>query len=166
MNIYLIGMMGSGKSTVGKILAKKMDMPFVDLDHYIEVRTKKSISDIFKEDGESRFRALEAEGLSDIENSKVMVSCGGGIILSKSIREKLQSTGKVVFLKTPIPELAGRLRTTTDRPLLHEKQGEKELNNIWNDRKHLYEKTAHFTVQIDRKSPEEISEDIIKKIHS
>ena len=61
MNIYLIGMMGSGKSTVGKILAKKMDLPFMDLDHYIEVKSNKSISEIFKNDGEPYFRELESD---------------------------------------------------------------------------------------------------------
>ena len=90
MNIYLIGMMGSGKSTVGKILAKKMAIPFIDLDHYIEVKNNKSITNIFKENGEAHFRELESDALSQIEESTVLVACGGGIVQNKTNREKLQ----------------------------------------------------------------------------
>ena len=78
-NIVLLGMMGSGKSTVGKILAKKMEMPFVDLDEAIEKSAEKSIKDIFEIDGENTFRRLEADHLRKVSGS--VVSCGGGIIL-------------------------------------------------------------------------------------
>ena len=103
-------MMGSGKSTVGKILAKKMGIPFIDLDHYIEVKNNKSISNIFKENGESHFRELESDALSQIEESTVLVACGGGIVQNKTNRKKLLSTGKVVLLHASIPEIAKRLK--------------------------------------------------------
>ncbi len=166
MNIYLIGMMGSGKSTVGKILSKKMDIPFLDLDHYIEVKNNKSITDIFKENGEPHFRELETEALFHIEKSNVLVACGGGIILDKENRQKLQSTGKVVFLQASISQLAERLQAVIDRPLLQEKGVEEELDKIWNERNKFYLGTAHITVNTDRQTPEEISEDIIKLINS
>ncbi|MBC8346779.1 MAG: shikimate kinase [Candidatus Marinimicrobia bacterium] len=166
MNIYLIGMMGSGKSTVGKILAKKMDLPFVDLDHYMEVKNNKSISEIFKNDGESHFRELESYALSHIEKSKVLVACGGGVVLSKTNRNKLRSTGIVVFLNASIPEIAKRLKDAIDRPLLQENERIQELTKIWNERKDYYKKTAHIMVNTDRQSPEEISESIYTQIDS
>ncbi len=166
MNIYLIGMMGSGKSTVGKHLSVMLGIPFLDLDHYIEVKHQKSIADIFKEYGEARFRELEFEALSQIETSSVLVACGGGIILDSRNRKKLQSSGKVVFLKASIPELTKRLGNVTNRPLLKEKAVRKELNHIWQKRKDFYEKTAHLTVDTKKRSPKEISEDIFNRIKS
>ena len=166
MNIYLIGMMGSGKSTVGKILAKKMAIPFIDLDHYIEVKNNKSISNIFKENGESHFRKLESDALSQICESTLLVACGGGIVLNKTNREKLLSTGKVVLLHTSISEIAKRLKDSIDRPLLKEKERIQELTKIWNGRKNYYQETAHILVNTDRQSPNEISEDIFKQVQS
>ena len=158
--------MGSGKSTVGKILAKKMAIPFIDLDHYIEVKNNKSITNIFKENGEAHFRELESDALSQIEESTVLVACGGGIVQNKINREKLLSTGKVVFLHTSIPEIAKRLKDSIDRPLLKEKERIQELTKIWNGRKDYYQETAHILVNTDRQSPNEISEDIFKQVHS
>lgn len=166
MNIYLIGMMGSGKSTVGKILAKKMDLPFMDLDHYIEVKSNKSISEIFKNDGEPHFRELESEALSHIEKSKILVACGGGIVLNKINRDKLRSTGKVVLLKASIPEIAKRLKDAIDRPLLQENERLQELTKIWSERKDYYKKTAHIILNTDGQSPNDISEDILKQVIS
>ncbi len=166
MNIYLIGMMGSGKSTVGKILAKKMDLPFMDLDHYIEVKSNKSISEIFKNDGEPHFRELESDALLHIEKSKVLVACGGGIVLNKTNRDKLRSTGKVVLLKASIPEIANRLKDAIDRPLLQENERIQELTKIWSERKNYYKETAHIILNTDGQSPNDISEDIFKRVLS
>ena len=166
MNIYLIGMMGSGKSTVGKILAKKLDLPFMDLDHYIEVKSNKSISEIFKNDGEPHFRELESDALFHIEKSKVLVACGGGIVLNKTNRDKLRSTGKVVLLKASIPEIANRLKDAIDRPLLQENERIQKLTKIWSDRKDYYKETAHIILNTDGQSPNDISEDILKRVLS
>jgi len=166
MKIYLIGMMGSGKSTVGKILSKKTNMPFVDMDHYIEVKSNKSISDIFKEDGEPYFRKLESEALSHVENSNVLVACGGGVVLNKINREKLVSTGKVVLLQASVLEIANRLQYAINRPLLKEKERIQELTKIWNDRKYFYQETAHISIKTDGQSPDQICENILKQVSS
>jgi len=166
MNIYLIGMMGSGKSTVGKILAKKMDLPFMDLDHYIEVKSNKSISEIFKNDGEPHFRELESDALFHIEISKVLVACGGGIVLNKTNTDKLRSTGKVVLLKASIPEIANRLKDAIDRPLLQENERIQELTKIWSERKDYYKETAHIILNTDGQSPNDVSEGIFKRVLS
>tara|TARA_B110001454_G_scaffold57582_1_gene56326 strand:+ start:1569 stop:2066 length:498 start_codon:yes stop_codon:yes gene_type:complete len=165
MNYYLIGMMGSGKSTVGKLLAKKLETPFLDLDHYIEVKNNKSINDIFKEKGENYFRQLETNALSEIKGSKIVVACGGGIILNHENRKKISSNGKVVFLKASISSLIKRLLSNKDRPLLNDKNIENELIKIWNERKNYYNETAEITINTDGYTPESISSLIIENLN-
>ncbi len=166
MNIYLIGMMGTGKSTVGKILAKNMGVPFIDLDHFIEVKSHKTISEIFKEDGESHFRKLESDALMHIRESNLVAACGGGIILTKDNREILTNSGKVVLLQGAISEIAKRLQDAMDRPLLHDKEKVNSLTKIWNSRKEYYNDTAHFTVNVNDRSPDEVSDQIMKQVQS
>ena len=165
MNYYLIGMMGSGKSTVGKLLAKKLETPFLDLDHYIEVKNNKSINDIFKEKGENYFRQLETNALSEIKGSEIVVACGGGIILNHENRKKISSNGKVVFLKASISSLIKRLLSNKDRPLLNDKNIENELIKIWNERKNYYNETAEIIINTDGYTPEIISNLIIEKLN-
>jgi shikimate kinase len=165
MNYYLIGMMGSGKSTVGKLLAKKLETPFLDLDHYIEVKNNKSINDIFKEKGENYFRQLETNALSEIKASEIVVACGGGIILNHENRKKISSNGKVVFLKASISSLIKRLLSNKDRPLLNDKNIENELIKIWNERKNYYNETAEITINTDGYTPESISSLIIENLN-
>jgi shikimate kinase len=165
MNYYLIGMMGSGKSTVGKLLAKKLETPFLDLDHYIEVKNNKSINDIFKEKGENYFRQLETNALSEIKGSEIVVACGGGIILNHENRKKISSNGKVVFLKASISSLIKRLLSNKDRPLLNDNNIENELIKIWNERKNYYNETAEITINTDGYTPESISSLIIENLN-
>ena len=165
MNYYLIGMMGSGKSTVGKLLAKKMKMPFLDLDHYIEIKNKMSIQDIFKEKGENYFRELEVNALSTIKDSKVVVACGGGIILDHRNRKNISSNGKVIFLEASTSSLKNRLLSNTNRPLLNDKDIEKELIKIWNQRKKYYYNTAEIIINTDDLNPEILSKQIIEKLN-
>lgn len=165
MNYYLIGMMGSGKSTVGKLLAKKLETPFLDLDHYIEVKNNKSINDIFKEKGENYFRQLETNALSEIKGSKIVVACGGGIILNHENRKKISANGKVIFLKASISSLIKRLLSNKDRPLLNDKNIGNELIKIWNERKNYYNETAEITINTDGYTPESISSLIIENLN-
>jgi shikimate kinase len=165
MNYYLIGMMGSGKSTVGKLLAKKLETPFLDLDHYIEVKNNKSINDIFKEKGENYFRQLETNALSEIKGSEIVVACGGGIILNHENRKKISSNGKVIFLKASISSLIKRLLSNKDRPLLNDKNIGNELIKIWNERKNYYNETAEITINTDGYTPESISSLIIENLN-
>ncbi len=165
MNIYLIGMMGSGKSTVGKILSKKLEIPFLDIDHYIEVKAHKTISEIFTEDGESRFRQLESEVLETIEHSNLVAACGGGIVLNQTNRNQLASSGKVIFLDTSIQVLAKRLQSVIDRPLLGGKEVENELSRLWADRENLYKDTCHFSVNTNQSTAEEVAINIYNQIN-
>ena len=165
MNYYLIGMMGSGKSTVGKLLAKKLETPFLDLDHFIEVKNNMSIKSIFKEKGENYFRELEVNALSEIKSSKVVVACGGGIILDHRNRKNISSNGKVIFLQASTLSLKNRLLSNLDRPLLNDRDLEKELKKIWDYRKKYYYDTAEITINTDDLNPDILSNQIIEKLN-
>ena len=165
MIIYLIGMMGSGKSTVGKLLAEQMQMTFLDLDEIIETNTQKTIRDIFEQDGELYFRKLESEALVNVNQENSVISCGGGIILDELNRFQLKSSGKVVFLQVSIEELSKRLQTLVGRPLLKGKKIDEELTSLWSDRKELYIETAHITINVESQTPKQITELIIKSLN-
>jgi len=164
-NIYLIGMMGSGKSTIGKLLAQNLQMNFIDLDDAIETNAKKTVADLFEQDAVSHFRKLESEALVNTRQKNSVIACGGGIILDKLNRNQLQSSGKVVYLQASISQLVKRLKSKNDRPLLNGKQIEDELNHIWNERKKLYEETAHMIINVDKQKPEQITKHIIDKLN-
>ncbi|MFQ6677596.1 MAG: shikimate kinase [Fidelibacterota bacterium] len=161
-NIYLIGMMGSGKTTVGKLLADKLQTAFIDLDEMIETNTQKTVRDIFEQNGELHFRKLESETLVNVNQKNSVVACGGGIVLKKSNRSFMRLTGKVVFLNSSIDELVNRLKTAPDRPLLKGGQVKEKMNNIWIERKKYYKETAHITINVDGQTPKQITELIIK----
>jgi shikimate kinase len=162
MNIYLIGMMGSGKSTVGKILAIKMRIPFVDLDFEIEKKVGKTVSQIFINDGEKTFRELESDLLKLYSES--VVACGGGIILKKENCSFIHENGKVVFLTTSISELSKRLDESKKRPLIANKNAVKTLTKILAEREQTYLNTADFIVKTDNKTPNQITTEILKNI--
>ena len=122
LNITLCGMMGSGKSAVGKIMAKKIDYNFIDIDRLIEKKAKKSISNIFEEDGERYFRYLEQKITIDILRSKkTIVSLGGGAIINKSIRNSIKKNSYNIYLKVSIDDLKKRLENSKQRPLIIKK---------------------------------------------
>lgn len=118
MRIYLIGLPGVGKSTVGKELSKELEYEYVDLDLYIEKLMNKSIPDIFSEFGEDFFRELEKKALNDMLNKQnVVVACGGGIIKDKTNKELMK--GKVIYLTAPIEFISERINNSNiDRPLM------------------------------------------------
>jgi shikimate kinase len=137
-NIVLIGFMGSGKTTVGRITAQRMNMPFVDLDKLIEQRAGKTISTIFAEQGEAAFRQLETEVLNDVlAGEGQLISTGGGAVLAPHNREAMLQRGVVVLLKSEIEVLLQRLQNDKTRPLL---QGDARANvaRILEERKDAY----------------------------
>lgn len=120
MRIYLIGMPGSGKSTVGKKLANKINYQYIDMDEYIENKLNKKIPLIFSEDGEAYFRLKEKEALNDFLNlDNLIISTGGGVIKDKSNKDLMN--GKVIFIDVNISELEKRLKNDNTRPLLKTK---------------------------------------------
>ena len=159
MIFYLIGMMGSGKSSVGKLLANKLQFSIIDIDKEIEKNEKLSIKEIFEKKGENYFREIESKYLLR-KRKLTVVSCGGGIILNKKNREFLKTSGYTIYLKSSIPTLEKRLLNKNSRPLLNNDN----LKNIYNKRKKLYTSTANTTVVTDRRSVKEVCELIIKKL--
>ena len=163
MIFYLIGMMGSGKSSVGKLLANKLQFSIIDIDKEIEKDEKLSIKEIFEKKGENYFREIESKYLLRKRNSAV-VSCGGGIVLNKKNREFLRTSGYTIYLKSSIPTLEKRLLNKNSRPLLNNDNLKETLINVYNKRKTLYTSTAITTIITDRRSVKEVCELIIKKL--
>jgi shikimate kinase len=142
--IYLVGMPGAGKSVVGRELAGRLGVPFVDLDAEIERTVGRRITDIFAEDGEAAFRALEAEALVDAgSQDPAVVACGGGVVLEPANRVTLRATGVTVFLDVPLEDLRRRVRPASDRPLIHE---EGDLERLLEQRESLYREFAGHVV--------------------
>jgi len=162
MNIYLIGMMGSGKSTIGKILANKIDMPFVDLDTEIEKNTGKSITEIFRNDGQDIFRAIESQQLRDVDNS--VVSCGGGIIMDEKNCIIIKKNGRTILLTASMEELSNRLKDSYKRPLFSKNNIIETLTKLWLERQSQYLKTADIAVKTDGKIPQRIADEILSRL--
>ncbi|MBT4828257.1 MAG: shikimate kinase [Candidatus Marinimicrobia bacterium] len=163
MNIYLIGMMGSGKSTVGKTLSKKMHKPFIDLDSEIEKGTGKNISEIFDIDGEEQFRKMETKQLKQYSES--IVACGGGIVLKDENREFINENGATILLTASMEELSHRLSDSGNRPLLADDNTEEALTKLWLERQLHYLNTADFTIETDGKNPEQLTKEILVQIN-
>ncbi len=158
--IILIGMMGSGKTSVGHVLAHRLHLKHIDTDHIIEETQGQSITRIFESHGESKFRELEGNVVDKISKlSNVVVSTGGGIILNPINTMRLREMGTVVYLKGSVVQLKENLKEVTEnRPLLKIH----ELAVILKVRSALYEHAAHFCIDIDGRSIEEIASEILK----
>ena len=168
MKVYLIGYMGSGKSSAGKLLAEKMKVDFLDFDRYIENETGKTIAEIFDTEGEEKFRELENQYLKKILNKEnTVVSLGGGTPCFHNNIELINKSGKSVYLDMDVESLVKRLfKARNKRPLirgLNETELKYFIEANLEKRKAVYEQ-AHFTVNASGLSVEEVSEEIRKKI--
>ncbi len=148
-NIVLIGMMGSGKSSVGKQLSKKLDRPFIDTDEIIEKREERSITEIFELYGENYFRKLEIEIVKEVsEYDNHIISTGGGIVVNPDNVARLKLTGHIFYLKNDIDELAERLSNNTEnRPLLVDNHLHRKLTQILSKRETLYLQSADEIIE-------------------
>ena len=150
-NICIMGLMGSGKSIIGKDLSKYLNLKFYDTDKEIELMTKKSISSIFKEEGESYFRTIEEKiciQLLTLDNC--VISLGGGGIINKKIRRLIKVNSFSIYLQVKLKNLLTRIKSSNKRPLLNNNLNKIEtLENLFNDRKKFYEK-ADFIVNNDK----------------
>ncbi len=158
--IALIGMSGAGKTTVGKLLSKKMNYEFVDIDDLIEKKENKSISQIFADEGEDFFRQLETRMLSElINNDKIVVSTGGGIIKNEKNREFLKNNFFNIFMNVSIDVALERLQQNENRPLLLGNPKDK-WHNLYVERLFLYHQTVDYIVNADKNNVDFIYEDI------
>jgi len=145
-NVYLVGPMGSGKTTIGLRLAKKLNLEFFDNDHELEKQTGANVSLIFDLEGEEGFRKRETAMLRKLTSRKnVLVATGGGTILSPENRELLSQSGLVVYLRTSVRQQIRRLRRDKTRPLLQSGDREEKLTRLAQERNPLYEELADIT---------------------
>jgi shikimate kinase len=142
--IYLVGMPGAGKSVVGRELAARLGVPFIDLDAEIERTSGRQVQEIFEERGESGFRALEAEALVKAgTQDPSVVACGGGVVLEPANRITLRATGVAVYLDVPLEQLHARVRPASDRPLIRR---EGDIERLLEERESLYREFAAHVV--------------------
>lgn len=162
MNIILIGMMGSGKTTIGAELAKELpEYRYIDIDAEIEKSTQKKISEIFLKHGEHFFRMLEAEKIRLFcKNNNQIISAGGGAFEDEDNRKLMLSKGKVIYLKASPDEIYNRIKTQTHRPLLKQNFSVEKISSIMKLREKNYEK-AHVTVDTTEKTPYNIVQEIL-----
>lgn len=150
-NIYLIGLMGAGKTTVGRQLAKRLGRTFYDSDHEIEARTGVKIPTIFEIEGEEGFRRREAQTIEELVAERgVVLATGGGVVLNPQNRENLKRTGWVVYLNVPPRLLYERTRHDRSRPLLRVADPLAKLEELHAVRDPLYRETAHLVVDGSR----------------
>jgi shikimate kinase len=159
--VYLVGMPGSGKSTVGEELAGRLGVPFVDLDVEIARRDGRSITEIFERDGEAGFRALEAKELLEAStHDPAVIACGGGVVLEPANRITLRNTGTCVFLDVPLDVLAARVPPDADRPLI---RAAGDLERILAEREPLYREFAANVVD-GSGDPGEVADAIVEEL--
>jgi shikimate kinase len=152
-SIALVGMPGSGKSTVGRHLARQLGLRFVDTDGEIEHRVGMSIRDFFAAHGEDAFRDIEQEVVEALSATPgVVLATGGGAVLRPSSRDALHSRCHVFYLRQTPEELHRRLRNDSHRPLLQVDDPRRKLRELYRDRDPLYRRTAHFVVEAARPS--------------
>ncbi len=160
-HVYLVGFMGAGKSTVGRLLAARLEMPFVDLDERIEARSGRSVDEIFAATGEPGFRVREHDELVSLEQeSPAIVACGGGVILSDENRAFLKRTGTVVYVKVTAAEALARVGDSHTRPLLAG-GGAQIASTILQAREALYRAVADITVDTVGKTPDRVVDEIL-----
>ncbi|NBW88996.1 MAG: shikimate kinase AroK [Gammaproteobacteria bacterium] len=164
-NIYLVGPMGSGKTAVGKQLARLLGVPFVDSDTEIERRTGADIPLIFEKEGEAGFREREREVIAELTQRRgVVLSTGGGAILKEENRRQLQAGGVVVYLETSIAQQAARVRDGENRPMLNGQDTTQRLTELMAHRAPLYREVAALTVRTDGRRVRDVAEEILREV--
>ena len=168
INIALIGFMGSGKTTVGRLLAVRLGMKFIDLDDVIKDKLGMEITEIFSNYGEKYFRDVESQVVKEvftgIDNS--VIACGGGVVLKDDNVRIINQNSVVVYLRISPYEAYSRLLSCRDRPLLNVSNRLEVINQLMRVREPLYLRTAHIVVDVDGRTPEDIVEEIIRTLSS
>ena len=160
-SLVLTGMMGVGKSTIGRLVAKRLKIKFIDVDKIIEKNEKKSIKRIFEDNGENYFRKLEEKiTLKILKNNKSVIALGGGAFINSEIREKVLSTCVSVWLKVDLDKLIKRYNKNDRRPLLNKKNLNTDVKKIYHLRKKIYG-LANFKINCDNINKTKIVQKIL-----
>ena len=161
-NMFLIGFMGCGKSTMARLLAKELHMELVEMDETIEKEENRSINEIFATDGEGYFRDLETQLITRISNKGGMVvSCGGGAILRQKNVDIMKKNGCVVYLAATPETIYSRVKNSTNRPLLNGNMNVEYISELMAKRVDKYEATADYKIVVDGKEKLEVLEELI-----
>lgn len=165
MNIFLVGPMGSGKSSLGKKLAKSLDKKFIDTDKEIEKKEGKTINEIFENNGENYFREKEKEFLINIPNNlNLVIATGGGIVLDQENREKLKEN-IVIFLNASVERQSKRTSRSDKRPLLKNVDRLKKLRELYDQRLEFYKEISNFEINVDKFQSKDILMSIIEELN-
>lgn len=166
-NVYLIGPMGSGKTTIGLRLARKLDLEFLDSDHELEAQTGASVSLIFDVEGEKGFRERETRMLEELTaRNGVLLATGGGAILRKENRNLLGGSGLVIYLRTSVAQQLQRLRRDRSRPLLQTADRKEKLAHLAEERNPLYEELADIVFPAQNRALDHVTRELADVIRS
>ena len=164
-NVFLVGPMGSGKSAVGRQLATRLGLAFVDSDAEIEAATGVDVAYIFEKEGEAGFRARERDVLDGLTaRAGVLVATGGGAVLDPDTRARLRERGRVVYLRTSVNQQLARTRRSGHRPLLRTPDPLGTLERLMQVRAPLYEDAADLTVDTDGRKVKSVVDEIVRRL--
>src|SRR5690606_16042550 len=166
-NIILVGPMGAGKSTIGRLLAKELRLPFKDSDKEIEQRTGANIPWIFDVEGEQGFREREQAAISALcQLEGVVLATGGGAVLRKENRQALRAGGRVVYLHTSVAQQLGRTARDRNRPLLRGSNPSQVLTELMALRDPLYREIADLVIETDERPPRMVVQEILEQLRT
>ncbi|MEE8056529.1 MAG: shikimate kinase AroK [Pseudomonadales bacterium] len=164
-NVFLVGPMGAGKSTIGRLLALELHLDFKDTDKEIEDRSGVDIPWIFDREGEEGFRNREAAVLGELSQlDHILLATGGGIVLKPENRRVLASSGRVIYLQISIDEQVRRTSRDKKRPLLHSDDPRQVLTELMNVRHPLYEEVADYSIDTDGRSPKLVAQELSRML--
>ena len=160
-NLVLLGMMGVGKTTVGKIVAKKQNLEFIDTDKNIEEKCSMKISEIFKKKGEKFFRIEEEkELLKLLKKNNCVIALGGGAFINKTVRNNILKNAVSMWLDIDLKTLIKRIKWNKKRPLLNKENNQEQINKLYSERKNIY-KLANHRINCNNLNKENIANKII-----
>lgn len=164
-NIFLIGFMGVGKTTVSSFLSSLMNMKEIDIDNHIETVENMTVSEIFNKFGEKYFRDCETRTLIELkEKQSMIVSCGGGIVLKEENINLMRTQGKIILLTASPKTIFERVRYSTDRPILNNNMNIEFISSLMEKRSKKYLSAADLIIDTNNKSVEKVCEDIIEEL--
>ena len=164
-NVFLIGPMGSGKSAVGRQLARRLDLEFIDADNELERRTGVDIAYIFEMEGETGFRARERDLLDELSSrTGIVLATGGGAVLDADTRARLRERGRVVYLRASVDQQLARTRHGTHRPLLNNPDPRGTLERLLSIREPFYQEVADIVSNTDGRKVSTVVDDILKQM--